>query len=190
MKVGVSMANSVITKTALADALKELMGEKPFSKISVSEIAEKCRINRKSFYYHFKDKYDLINWIFESEFLEKVKASGSYLRFDFIDDLCNYFYENKDFYRKVIKLDENGSFFEHFRQLMVPAAKEKLMKVIGMSEMSDMYAGLSADILVCTIRRWLMEKNCIEPEKFVHSLKESALKAASFITGENSAVRS
>ncbi|MBQ2911653.1 MAG: TetR family transcriptional regulator [Clostridia bacterium] len=184
------MANSVITKTALAQALKELMSEKPFSKISVSEIAEKCRINRKSFYYHFNDKYDLINWIFESEFLEKIKASGSYLRFDFIDDLCRYLYENKDFYRKVIKLDENGSFFEHFRQLMIPAAKEKLMKVMGMSEMNDMYAGLSADILVCTIRRWLMEKNCIEPEKFVRSLKEGALRAASFITGENSAVRS
>ena len=91
------MANSVITKTALAQALKELMSEKPFSKISVSEIAEKCRINRKSFYYHFNDKYDLINWIFESEFLEKKKKNGSYLRFDFIDDLCRYLYETRIF---------------------------------------------------------------------------------------------
>ena len=80
------MANSTVTKRALAKALKELMAEKPFSRISVSEIAEKCSINRKSFYYHFKDKYDLIDWIFESEFIEKVRKNGNYLRFDFIDD--------------------------------------------------------------------------------------------------------
>ena len=58
------MADSNITKRALAAALKELMEQKPFSKINVAEICEKCGMNRKSFYYHFKDKYDLVNWIF------------------------------------------------------------------------------------------------------------------------------
>lgn len=55
------MADSNITKRALAHALKELMEEKNFSKISVADICEKCDMNRKSFYYHFKDKYDLVN---------------------------------------------------------------------------------------------------------------------------------
>lgn len=57
------MADSNITKRALAAALKELMEQKPFSKINVADICEKCGMNRKSFYYHFKDKYDLVNWI-------------------------------------------------------------------------------------------------------------------------------
>ena len=189
-KGGKLMANSVITKTALAKAFKELINEKPFSKISVGEITEKCRINRKSFYYHFNDKYDLINWIFDSEFIEKVKKQGEYLRFDFIDDMCRYFYENKDFYRKIIKTDESGLFLEHFRQLMIPALKEKMCKVMGKTDMSDLYAGMSADILICSIRRWLLEKNCPEPEKFVAFLKESALRAAAFISGENEIVKS
>ena len=60
------MADSNITKRALASALKELMNEKPFARISVSDICTKCEMNRKSFYYHFKDKYNLVNWIYNT----------------------------------------------------------------------------------------------------------------------------
>lgn len=55
------MAESTLTKRALASALKELMAEVPFEKITVAQICEKCDMNRKSFYYHFRDKYDLAN---------------------------------------------------------------------------------------------------------------------------------
>lgn len=69
------MPDSNITKKALAMAMKELMEQIPFSKISVSDICEKCGMNRKSFYYHFKDKYDLVNWIFDVEFF-RLSMSG------------------------------------------------------------------------------------------------------------------
>ena len=55
------MADSNITKRTLASALKELMESTPFTKITVSDICAKCNMNRKSFYYHFKDKFDLVN---------------------------------------------------------------------------------------------------------------------------------
>ena len=61
------MADSNITKSALASALKELMETTPFAKITVSDICAKCNMNRKSFYYHFKDKFDLVNWIYDVE---------------------------------------------------------------------------------------------------------------------------
>ena len=70
------MADSNITKHALATALKELMEENPFNKISVANICEKCCMNRKSFYYHFKDKYDLVNWIYDMEFITIVRKKG------------------------------------------------------------------------------------------------------------------
>ena len=70
------MADSGITKRALAEALKQLMEELPFSKISVADICEQCNMNRKSFYYHFKDKYDLLNWILDTEFLGTALKSG------------------------------------------------------------------------------------------------------------------
>ena len=54
------MANSNITKHALAAALKTLMADRPFAKISVGDICEACGMSRKSFYYHFQDKYELL----------------------------------------------------------------------------------------------------------------------------------
>ena len=44
------LADSNITKRALASALKELMETEPFEKISIGEICEKCEMSRKSFY--------------------------------------------------------------------------------------------------------------------------------------------
>ena len=62
MRVGCdNMPDANITKSALASSMKRLMKEKPFTKISVIDICEGCGMNRKSFYYHFKDKYDLVN---------------------------------------------------------------------------------------------------------------------------------
>ena len=63
------MSDSNITKNALAASMKKMMRRRPFEKISVSDICMDCGINRKSFYYHFRDKYDLVNWIFFVGFL-------------------------------------------------------------------------------------------------------------------------
>ena len=70
------MADSNITKRTLASALKELMESTPFTKITVSDICAKCNMNRKSFYYHFKDKFDLVNWIFDVEYLSHIQISS------------------------------------------------------------------------------------------------------------------
>lgn len=55
------------TKKALAAALKELLGQKPFHKITISDITEQCGVNRMTFYYHFHDIYDLAQWAFREE---------------------------------------------------------------------------------------------------------------------------
>ena len=50
---------SEITKRALEASLKNLLLQKPLNKITINDIAEDCGINRMTFYYHFKDIYDL-----------------------------------------------------------------------------------------------------------------------------------
>lgn len=50
------------TKYALENSLKKLLAQKPLNKITVSDITEDCGINRMTFYYHFKDIYDLVEW--------------------------------------------------------------------------------------------------------------------------------
>ena len=51
------------TEKAIADALKKLLAKKPLKKITISDIAEECGINRMTFYYHYRDVYDLIEHI-------------------------------------------------------------------------------------------------------------------------------
>ena len=63
------MPDASITKYALAVSLRQLMDTTPFEKISIQDICAACGMSRKSFYYHFPDKYALVNWIFDTEFL-------------------------------------------------------------------------------------------------------------------------
>ena len=53
---------SQTTKRALEASLKNLMLQKPLDKITINDIAEDCGISRMTFYYHFKDIYDLVEW--------------------------------------------------------------------------------------------------------------------------------
>ena len=62
--------HSFMTKRALANALKETMKDKPFNKITISELIKICHVNRKTFYYHFNDIYHLLKWLFEQEAID------------------------------------------------------------------------------------------------------------------------
>ena len=62
---------SHLTKKAIADAFNALIHKKPFSKISISDITGECGISRMTFYYHFADIYDMIDWTLR----EKLKRT-------------------------------------------------------------------------------------------------------------------
>lgn len=53
---------SQVTKRALEQSLKNLLLKKPLNKITINDIAEDCGISRMTFYYHFRDIYDLVEW--------------------------------------------------------------------------------------------------------------------------------
>ena len=53
-----------ITKMWIAEKMRQLMKHKPIEKIRVTEICKAADIERPTFYYHFKDKYDLVAWMF------------------------------------------------------------------------------------------------------------------------------
>ena len=55
------------TKRAIAASLKRLLEQKPLNKITVTDIAKDCHISRHTFYYHFRDVYDLMEWTYRTE---------------------------------------------------------------------------------------------------------------------------
>ena len=64
---------SFIAKKLFAEALKQIVVQKSFSKVTVSELIRVCNVNRKTFYYHFTDVYDLLKWTLEQEAIDVVK---------------------------------------------------------------------------------------------------------------------
>ena len=69
---------SQTTKKALAASLKKLLETKPLEKITVIDIIEDCEVNRQTFYYHFKDIYDLVEWIYTSEATKALDGKKTY----------------------------------------------------------------------------------------------------------------
>ena len=93
------MSDSLITKKAIAAALKQVCREKPFDKISIADITAVCGLNRQTFYYHFQDKYELINWMFYTDMLENVNSFNdpSKLTESFVK-VCKALYAERKFY--------------------------------------------------------------------------------------------
>lgn len=170
-KEGIFLADSNITKKALANALKELMISTPFKDIGIGTICEKCEMNRKSFYYHFRDKYDLVNWIYDTEFIRASQNKEYDTAWDFLEDICIYFYENKTFYKKALKIEGQNSFSEYFREMIMPISAEYLRETIPDVENGEFYVKILTEAIISWIEKWILEREDIQPEKFIHDLK-------------------
>ena len=183
------MAESSITKNALAEALKGLMMEKNFEKISVSDICDRCNMNRKSFYYHFRDKYDLLNWIFYIGFMEHIKfddfqelfdedeSGKKYDIWELIGELANYFYTEKEFYRRALMVEGQNSFKDYFHDGLFPVVRFYMNDVVDDDE-TGILTALICDACISALVRWRMSDNPDEPEKTVETMKRHLIKFA------------
>ena len=67
------MRKSILSKRKYAAALKALSKTRDFTKISVTDICVECGLSRKGFYYHFADKFSLVAWILQHEFIDQSR---------------------------------------------------------------------------------------------------------------------
>lgn len=88
------LTTSELTKLHMAENLQALMLEKPINKITIKELTSRCKINRQTFYYHFCDIYDLLEWLLKNrlksittniENFDSWQEAGIYL----LDYLCD-----------------------------------------------------------------------------------------------------
>ena len=164
-----------ITKRALVQALKKRMETQNFEKISISEICADCGLSRKSFYYHFKDKYELINWIYDTEFMEQALKTEFPDSWAFLEVLCAYFYENRTFYRKSFLVKGQNSFSEHFSSIVFSILYCDLSELFPQDAPLNPLAEFYADALVCSVKKWLCKKDSMAPQQFVQFLKMAVL---------------
>lgn len=117
------MRKSIKTKKKYAQALKILAKSNEFSKISVTDICNQSGLSRKGFYYHFADKFNLVAWIFQFEFISQIPPEIEPEAWDVFESLCRYVYKERDFYRSVfVEAGQNG-FGEYFRRTSSPMSE-------------------------------------------------------------------
>lgn len=122
------------TKKLLADALKDLMAEKPFEKIKVVDICEKALVHRATFYAHFEDKYQLLRYCirnYESTFdkpdttVHTIEGYKSYyldIARDIFTDLAN----DKMLTKALVKKNKDDSILTNIRFGIIKKINDKL----------------------------------------------------------------
>ena len=89
------------TKEKIATAVKELMRQKSIRKITVQDIMDETGMKRQSFYYHFQDIYDVVEWICFKELIHKVDVEQETSIEEWLGDLIDTIEEDRCFYRKL-----------------------------------------------------------------------------------------
>ena len=118
---------SQITKRALVQSLKNLLQQKPLSKITISDITEDCGISRMTFYYHFKDIYDLVEWACAEDAARALQNKKTYDTWQqgFVQ-IFHAVRENKVFVMNVYRCVNR----EQVEKYLVPLTDQLIMGVI------------------------------------------------------------
>lgn len=179
------MADSYITKKVIAEGLIKLTAGKSFDKITVSDIAGASGINRQTFYYHFQDKYELLDWIYYNYTFKPLIEDISFENWEkkFLNLLVQM-KENQGFYMNTIKCSVNY-FEEYLFKILVTlfgAAIESLDVENRLSKGDRlMFARFFSHGLCGTVIDWALEgmkESVEEMERHITYLAQSAEKAA------------
>lgn len=106
------------TKERLSIALKDLLRKNAMEKITVSDITAKCGMGRQSFYYHFRDKYALLEWIIQNDLETYLSACPRPEDWHIYTlQLLRHILEDKRFYMRVVG-SQNELFFHQYSSLL------------------------------------------------------------------------
>lgn len=180
------------TKIQFANALKELMHDKPINKVSVSDIALRAGLSRKSFYNYFQDKYDLINWICYSQFVQLRTEALSGGGWEAFREFLEFFSTDSGFFSNAIKDMGQNSFGQYFSDLLFEIVYEALHDGFVRQGISERWACLSIGALVEDARLaiivWLDESSNPSADELIEFLRKASGTFASMICFERALV--
>ncbi len=122
-----------LTKAMFAREIEEMMETTPLSRISVKELCRRCSSPRQTFYYHFRDKYELVAWIFFQDLLasgpladEGSGSTGEHLR-----TILGKLQDRRTFYRRAFDGSWEVSILRYVYEFDVELALESLERESG-----------------------------------------------------------
>lgn len=164
------MNNKQEIDEALIVSFKELAVERPIEKITIKEITDRAGVIRPTFYNHFQDKFELMEWIITKELLLPTKPLISAGMFkESLTLLFTNLAKDKGYYSRAVNLDGPMTFHQiamnAVRQFFLEVLKEltsgKTPKYIWLSPevMSTFYA----QAMVFAAEEWIKTGMTLEP---------------------------
>lgn len=118
---------SQMTKRALAQSLMDLLETTPLSKITINDIADHCGVSRMTFYYHFQDIFDLIEWICQEEGAKAIAGRKDHETWqDGLLALCRSVLKNRAFIENVYHSVQR----EQLENFLLQVCHDLLMDVV------------------------------------------------------------
>ena len=170
------------TKTYLANALLELLKTKRFDDIKVTEICDKALIHKTTFYNHFEDKYELLNYVLlkiHNEINEHVEKDNGIINYylSIAKYYIRYIKDNPELFKSIIT-DDNNISLNLFQKLYV---KDIEKNIKNFNDVPTNYAAhFYVSAVLAVISEWFI--NGMQEDE------ETLLKYLSFLVKEEKAL--
>ena len=162
-----AMASS--TKEALGNALKKMLSIKPIDKITVKDLVEECGVNRQTFYYHFDDVYDLLEWVFEEDANRVLPDEIYYDEWrEHVIMFFRYLQDNRSFVLNIYNSQNRSYLLRYFKRRLhycihgfaVIVAEGKNVEWSDLEFVCELYS----HVIVGLISQWLDANMELPPE--------------------------
>ncbi len=166
---------SDITKRALEASLKNLLLQKPLDKITINDIAEDCGISRMTFYYHFKDIYDLVEWSCLEDARKALEEKKTHDTWQ--EGLLNIFravLENKPFVMNVYHCIDHEQVEKYLKpltdNLIMGVINEQSADITVREEDKEFIARVYSYIFIGIMLDWIKDDMKEDPKEIVGRL--------------------
>ena len=163
---------SQVTKRALEQSLKNLLLKKPLTKITVGDITDDCGINRMTFYYHFKDIYDLVEWScleYAKRALDEKKTYDTWQQG--LLQIFKAVQENKPFILNVYRCVHREQVEKYLQplvdQLLLNVINEEAAGITVRDEDKQFIAQVYSYILIGLMLDWIKDDMREDPQQIV-----------------------
>ncbi len=169
-----SSSRSEGTREKLAEALQRLMQRKALSGITIGELTGTASLSRKSFYYHFADKEQLVRWMLARD-LEKILSSSVSSAWEALEILCHHFGARRESYRNLM----DGPGAKEMSRLLCPFFG-RLLEKEGAACAGDDFARFFASSVMMVITWWLQDCSEEDAAAFLLDLRHHAIRLSEY----------
>ena len=149
---------SEVTKRALEQSLKNLLLKKPLTKITINDITEDCGINRMTFYYHFKDIPDVVEFILKKkwdEILEHPQDRASIL--ECMEEMADLVRNNRKVMLNVYRSVKKDTFLFYMNEISNYIIMEYFRKNADQFDLDEGEIRILIQYYKCLFMGFLME---------------------------------